>query len=90
MASTEEVAQPHQQADIQVPEIPEVQADEILDENDDDIEDLFDSDDEDAPELVESGNPSDFTKTYNRQRKLNDSTNPRRTHKSLPPTQTSP
>lgn len=71
MASTEDVAR---QEDIQVPQIPEAQpqTDEPVDENDDDIEDLFDSDDEDAPELVESNNPSDFTKTYNRQRKLND------------------
>jgi RIO kinase 1 len=72
MASTEEVAQPHQQEDIQVPQIPEVPAEEPADENDDDIDDLFDSDDEEAPELVESSNPNDFTKTYNRQRKLND------------------
>ncbi|KAF9696824.1 hypothetical protein EKO04_005740 [Ascochyta lentis] len=71
MAITHEDAQPQQPSDeIQVPQIP--QADEPVDENDDDIDDLFDSDDEDAPELVESGNPSDFTKTYNRQRKLND------------------
>ncbi|KAF1931903.1 RIO1-domain-containing protein [Didymella exigua CBS 183.55] len=76
MASTEEVAQAHQQEDIQVPQIPEVQADEAVDENDDDIDDLFDSDDEDAPELVESSNSSDFTKTYNRQRKLNDTSIP--------------
>jgi RIO kinase 1 len=76
MASTQEVAQPNQQPeDIKVPEIP--QTDAPQDENeDDDIDDLFDSDDEDAPELVESGNPSDFTKTYNRQRKLNDSSIP--------------
>lgn len=72
MAITEEVAQPHQQGDIQVPQIPEAAAEEPYDENDDDIDDLFDSDDEDAPELVESSNPGDFTKTYNRQRKLND------------------
>ncbi|KAJ4362864.1 Serine/threonine-protein kinase rio1 [Ascochyta clinopodiicola] len=71
MASIQEDAQPQQQSeDIQVPQIP--QTDEPVDENDDDIDDLFDSDDEDAPELIESGNPSDFTKTYNRQRKLND------------------
>lgn len=38
---------------------------------DTDIEDLFDSDD-DAPELMDSSDPNDFTKTYNRQRKLND------------------
>ncbi|KAJ4320023.1 Serine/threonine-protein kinase rio1 [Neodidymelliopsis sp. IMI 364377] len=76
MASTQEVAQPNQQPeDIKVPEIP--QTDAPQEENDDDdIDDLFDSDDGDAPELVESGNPSDFTKTYNRQRKLNDSSIP--------------
>ncbi|KZM22424.1 Non-specific serine/threonine protein kinase [Ascochyta rabiei] len=71
MANTQEDAQPqHQSEEIQVPQIP--QTDEPADENDDDIDDLFDSDDEDAPELIESNNPSDFTKTYNRQRKLND------------------
>lgn len=71
MASTEEAAQP-QQEEIQVPQIPEIPADNVADENDEDIDDLFDSDDEDAPELVDSSNPGDFTKTYNRQRKLND------------------
>lgn len=76
MASTDEVVQPHQQQDIQVPQIPEGEPDVAADENDDDIDDLFDSDDEDAPELVESGDPSDFTKTYNRQRKLNDASIP--------------
>lgn len=72
MASTEEAAQPRKEEEIQVPQIPEAQADEYAEENDDDIDDLFDSDDEDAPELVDSSNPADFTKTYNRQRKLND------------------
>ncbi|KAF1350350.1 RIO1-domain-containing protein [Lizonia empirigonia] len=52
MASTEEVVQPHQQQDIQVPQIPERESDVVADENDDDIDDLFDSDDEDAPELL--------------------------------------
>ena len=71
MANTQEAAQTQQQPeDIQIPQIP--QADELVEENDDDIDDLFDSNDEDVPELVESSNPSDFTKTYNRQRKLND------------------
>lgn len=47
-------------------------------DDDDDIDDLFDSDDDDsaAPELVDSSNPADFTKTYNRQRKLNDAAIP--------------
>lgn len=78
MASVEEAAQPRQQEDIQVPQIPEKtpHADGSADENDDDIDDLFDSDDEDAPELIDSGNPVDFTKTYNRQRKLNDTSIP--------------
>ncbi|KAF2680456.1 Serine/threonine-protein kinase Rio1 [Lentithecium fluviatile CBS 122367] len=40
-------------------------------ENDTDLEDLFDSEDE-VPELIESQDPNDFTKAYNRQRKLND------------------
>ncbi|OSS49302.1 hypothetical protein B5807_05797 [Epicoccum nigrum] len=44
--------------------------------DDDDIDDLFESDDDAAPELVDSSNPADFTKTYNRQRKLNDATVP--------------
>jgi RIO kinase 1 len=43
-----------------------------LENDDSDIEDLFDSEDEDAPELMDSSDPHDFTKTYNRQRKLND------------------
>ncbi|KAH6643609.1 RIO1 family-domain-containing protein [Boeremia exigua] len=71
MAATEETAQ-SQQKEIQVPQIPEERTDEVAEENDDDIDDLFDSDDEYAPELVESSNSADFTKTYNRQRKLND------------------
>ena len=45
-------------------------------DSDDDIEDLFDSDDDAAPELIDSSNPADFTKTYNRQRKLNDAAVP--------------
>jgi RIO kinase 1 len=46
---------------------------EFADDGDeDDIDDLFYSDDEAAPELIDSSNPADLTKTYNRQRKLND------------------
>lgn len=49
--------------------------DNEFDDNDDDIDDLFDDsdNDDDAPELVgSSGNPHDYTKAYNRQRRLND------------------
>ncbi|KAF2868112.1 RIO1 family-domain-containing protein [Massariosphaeria phaeospora] len=41
-------------------------------ENDSEIEDLFDSEDEAAPDLVDASDPNHFTKSYNRQRKLND------------------
>ncbi|KAF2993147.1 protein kinase rio1 [Curvularia kusanoi] len=50
--------------------------DDAEEEDDDDIDDLFDSDDDAAPELIDSSNPADFTKTYNRQRKLNDAAIP--------------
>ncbi|KAL6711505.1 Serine/threonine-protein kinase rio1 [Coniothyrium glycines] len=46
------------------------------DDEDEDIDDLFEeSDDEIAPELV-SGDSHDFTKAYNRQRKVNDAAIP--------------
>lgn len=46
-------------------------------ETDEYIEDLFEpSDDEDAPELTNSSDTRDFTKAYNRQRKLNDDSIP--------------
>ncbi|KAH7392404.1 RIO1 family-domain-containing protein [Phaeosphaeria sp. MPI-PUGE-AT-0046c] len=46
-------------------------------ENDDDIEDLFEESDSEAivPELI-SADGNDFTKSYNRQRKLNDNSIP--------------
>jgi RIO kinase 1 len=46
-------------------------ADPATQEEDSDIDDLFDSEDENAPELI-SSDPNDFTKTYNRQKKLDD------------------
>ncbi|KAF2183534.1 Serine/threonine-protein kinase Rio1, partial [Zopfia rhizophila CBS 207.26] len=39
---------------------------------DEDMDDLFDFDDDLAPELVSTSNPNDYTKSYNRQKKLND------------------
>lgn len=41
------------------------------DEDDSGLEDIFDSDEEIVPELI-SYDPNDFTKSYNRQKKLND------------------
>ncbi|KAF1995957.1 Serine/threonine-protein kinase Rio1 [Amniculicola lignicola CBS 123094] len=43
-------------------------------EIDEDLEDIFDSENEedDAPDLIDAANPADYTKAYNRQRKLND------------------
>jgi RIO kinase 1 len=83
MASAQEggVALP-QPDDIKVAQIPEQTPDNTTndmadpaDDNDDDIDDLFDSDSDDdvAPELIDSANPGDYTKAYNRQRKMNDS-----------------
>jgi len=62
-------------AAVQEPEQPLGRA---PDDTDDDIEDLFvgsGDDDEIVPELI-AGDPNDFTKLYNRQRKLNDATIP--------------
>lgn len=71
MATTNEAALPEQQPP-QVHDAEERPAEENPAEEqiDDDIDDLFD-DDEIVPELI-SGDHSDFTKAYNRQRKLND------------------
>ncbi|PVH92730.1 Serine/threonine-protein kinase Rio1 [Periconia macrospinosa] len=54
-------------------------ADPTQTENPDDyIEDLFESsDDEEAPELTTSSDAHDFTKAYNRQRRLNDESIPK-------------
>ncbi|KAF2032105.1 Serine/threonine-protein kinase Rio1 [Setomelanomma holmii] len=46
-----------------------------VDDNDEDIDDLFESDAEIVPELI-SADGSDYTKAYNRQRKLNDNSIP--------------
>lgn len=50
------------------------------DQEDEELDDIFEEseyyDSDEAPELVDSSNPNDFTKTYNRQRKLNDSSIP--------------
>lgn len=83
MASTEAAAPlPHEEREAaqvlseQPTNTTEDHVENDAEEDDDDIEDLFDSDDEDAPELIDSSNPADFTKTYNRQRKLNDTSIP--------------
>ncbi|KZF21670.1 Serine/threonine-protein kinase Rio1 [Xylona heveae TC161] len=44
------------------------------DEEDEDYDDIFDEEDMDAGEFV-SSNPADFTKSYNRQRKINETAN---------------
>ncbi|KAF2197376.1 Serine/threonine-protein kinase Rio1 [Delitschia confertaspora ATCC 74209] len=55
-------------------DIPSQNPSQEQEENDEDVEDLFEdeSDDDIAPELIEASNPNDLTKSYNRQRKLND------------------
>ncbi|KAF2634508.1 RIO1-domain-containing protein [Massarina eburnea CBS 473.64] len=52
--------------------------DPATEESDESLDDLFYPSDQedDAPELVDSLNPNDYTKSYNRQRKLNDSSVP--------------
>lgn len=62
MATTEQVEQPAQP---------------VLEEHDEDIEDLFEEEsaDEIVPELI-SADGNDYTKAYNRQRKLNDESIP--------------
>ncbi|EUC44211.1 hypothetical protein COCMIDRAFT_98817 [Bipolaris oryzae ATCC 44560] len=72
MATTNGVELPEQQAQP-VQDVQEHHADEQ--NEDDDIDDLFDDDDEIVPELI-SGDHGDFTKAYNRQRKLNDANIP--------------
>ncbi|KAJ4375980.1 Serine/threonine-protein kinase rio1 [Neocucurbitaria cava] len=76
MASTQEPEPLNQQPEgLQHPE-PHPATETPAKEDDDDIEDLFDeSDDEIVPELI-SGDSHDFTKAYNRQRKLNDTSIP--------------
>ncbi|USP77713.1 hypothetical protein yc1106_04987 [Curvularia clavata] len=66
MATTNEVEVPEQQP----PQIHDAEQNPAEEQIDDDIDDLFD-DDEIVPELI-SGDHADFTKAYNRQRKLND------------------
>ncbi|KAJ6283877.1 RIO1 family-domain-containing protein [Bipolaris maydis] len=72
MATTNGVELPEQQAQP-VQHVQQHHADEQ--HKDDDIDDLFDDDDEIVPELI-SGDHGDFTKAYNRQRKLNDANIP--------------
>ncbi|KAH7066524.1 RIO1 family-domain-containing protein [Paraphoma chrysanthemicola] len=57
-----------QQTAQQAPDAP-------VDEHDEDIDDLFESDGEIVPELI-SADGNDYTKAYNRQRKLNDNSVP--------------
>jgi RIO kinase 1 len=76
MASTapEQAVQPEQQPEIiQNAEVEQVPVADN-EEHDEDIEDLFDED-EIVPELI-SADGNDYTKTYNRQRKLNDNSIP--------------
>ncbi|KAF1953462.1 Serine/threonine-protein kinase Rio1 [Byssothecium circinans] len=47
-------------------------ADTAVQDSDAYVDDLFEESEDEASELVESQDPTDFTKTYNRQRKLND------------------
>ena len=73
MATTNEAVLPEQQPQ-QVRDAEEDHAAEQFE--DDDIDDLFDDDDDEiVPELI-SGDHGDFTKAYNRQRKLNDTSIP--------------
>jgi RIO kinase 1 len=76
MASTtsEHAAQPEQQPEVT--QNVEVEQKPVAEneERDEDIDDLFD-DDEIVPELI-SADGNDYTKTYNRQRKLNDNSIP--------------
>jgi RIO kinase 1 len=57
---------------------PVLNLDSALEQNEqeeEDLDDIFDPDyenDDEALELLDSSNPNDFTKSYNRQRKLND------------------
>ncbi|KAF2104465.1 serine/threonine-protein kinase RIO1 [Rhizodiscina lignyota] len=52
------------------PQQNEAQQDQELDE---DYDDIFDNDEaEIAPDLISASNPNDYTKSYNRQRRLND------------------
>lgn len=79
MATTQDLEQPtnQQPEGIQLTEAESKPA-KAPEENDDDIEDLFvgsGEEDEIVPELI-SGDSNDFTKTYNRQRKLNDASVP--------------
>jgi len=47
------------------------------DDDDDDLQDLFDDSDDDILDAdINSSNPSDYTKSYNRQKRLNDSSIP--------------
>jgi RIO kinase 1 len=55
---------------------PELATVEVDDNSNMDIEDLFDSEEEEVPDLSASSDPNDFTKAYNRQRKLNDDSVP--------------
>lgn len=71
MASTQEPQQLNEQPEGTQHIEQQPTADISVEENDDDIDDLFDSDEEIVPELI-SGDSNDFTKTYNRQRKIND------------------
>ncbi|KAH4035622.1 serine/threonine-protein kinase RIO1 [Parastagonospora nodorum] len=73
----EEVAQPHQQPEIAQNAETEQTPVADVEEKDEEIDDLFvESGDEDiVPELI-SADGNDYTKAYNRQRKLNDNSVP--------------
>ncbi|PSN72468.1 Serine/threonine-protein kinase Rio1 [Corynespora cassiicola Philippines] len=57
----------------EIPANPATEHEEENEEGDSDLEDIFeDTDDDLAPELISASNPGDYTKAYNRQKKLND------------------
>jgi RIO kinase 1 len=72
MATTGGIELPKQQSEevVDQVEVP-TSSDAITNDDDNDIDDLFEDEDEIVPELI-SGDHHDFTKAYNRQRKLND------------------
>lgn len=79
MATTQESEQPpREHTGVAQDTNTDTNPSEAPQENDDDIEDLFEqsgNEEEIVPELI-SSDSNDFTKTYNRQRKLNDASIP--------------
>jgi len=78
MASTAQEQHEQPREEPAVTQNPEIEEKSVAsaEENDEDIEDLFEgSDEEIVPELI-SADGNDYTKAYNRQRKLNDNSIP--------------